>query len=262
MTGRANAGYHRGRFPTSRPSTFPRKAQPVTTPDPVPTFAEIVDRFTERNPRAAAVRDFNAHGVAFLAFLRDHVHPGHVFGDMVAFVPQGASAACDEPGDADHGDGIDDQYCPECGTGDNGDGTFRLPINFPAERPCATCERRSAARFARLGAEFAERQEQAVLGRLLGDDQGDGVEEAEEVEEGDGVTVEHTNNAGLVAELADALSTGDRAALVVSAEQLAIIIEALDNVPTCRTRLRTAVADLLPGLRKLFAAAFVPGSGD
>lgn len=89
-------------------------------PDAVPTFAAIVDRFLDQNARAAAVRDFPAHGVAFLTFLRDHVHPGHVFGDMVAFIPQGASAACDEPGDGDHGEEADDPYCPECGARRNG----------------------------------------------------------------------------------------------------------------------------------------------
>ena len=43
------------------------------------------------------------------------------------------------------------QYCPTCGAGPNGDGTFRMPKTFPFNGPCDECNRRAYASFYALG---------------------------------------------------------------------------------------------------------------
>lgn len=90
----------------------------------------------------------------------------------------------------------------------------------------------------------------------FGDDYGPHI--GDDPEEADGVTVTRTDREGLVAELANALKNGDRVALVVSGEQLAVLIRALQVVPKCNQPLRESVAEILPSLRQLFDQAFGP----
>lgn len=146
----------------------------------MPDLPAIVAEFVRTNGHATPI-GFESNAVALLRFVRDHVHPGDVFGDRVAFVPGVAEAACDV-----------------------------LPFPTP------------------------------------------------DAEEADGVTITRTDRAGLADQLAEALSDGDRVALIVTREQLAVMIEALEGVPRCRRQLFAAVADVLPPLRQLFAQAFAP----
>lgn len=58
-------------------------------------------------------------------------------------------------------------YCPDCGSGVNEDGTYRLPRNYPLHADCVTCKKRSDDVFQEMGRIAALSQEHAALNALL-----------------------------------------------------------------------------------------------
>lgn len=65
---------------------------------------------------------------------------------------------------------LENQFCPECGCGTVAQTetgiVHRLPRNYPYDKPCETCRRRSIEAARKLGAEIAKRQIEAVLKAL------------------------------------------------------------------------------------------------
>lgn len=84
--------------------------------------------------------------------------------------------------------GVPDQYCPACGAGPNGDGSFRVQKGYPFADPCKECERRSLARMEELGRRAAKEQEERILQMIKSERRPDSskIEEiAEKIESGE-----------------------------------------------------------------------------